>query len=101
MAKQTNYSPTFPMFPGGATTFTKSDTVNLPTPSVIYVGGAGSTGTVRVITAQGDDAGLVKLSHRKHSLLTAGQAGGHVGINLGAHLVQRHARPQGVGAGHA
>ena len=52
MAKNTNYSPTFPMFPGGAATFTNSDTVNLATPSVIYVGGAGS---VRVLTAQGDD----------------------------------------------
>jgi len=62
MAKQTNYSPTFPMFPGGATTFTKSDTVNLPTPSVIYVGGAGSTGTVRVLTAQGDDVTFVGLT---------------------------------------
>ena len=62
MAKQTNYSPTFPMFPGGAATFTKSDTVNLPTPSVIYVGGAGSTGTVRVITAQGDDVTFVGLT---------------------------------------
>jgi hypothetical protein len=59
MGRQTNYSPTFPMFPGGATTFTNSDTVNLPTPSVIYVGGAGS---VKVTTAQGDDttfAGLI------------------------------------------
>lgn len=52
MGKQTNYSPTFPMFPGGATTFTASDTVNLGTPSVIYVGGAGN---VKVTTAQGDD----------------------------------------------
>jgi len=52
MAKQTNYSPTFPMYPGGAATFTNSDTVNLPTPSVIYVGGAGN---VKVTTAQGDD----------------------------------------------
>ncbi len=52
MAKNTNYSPTFPMFPGGAATFTNSDTVNLPTPSVVYVGGAGS---VKVTTAQGDE----------------------------------------------
>ena len=52
MGKQTNYSPTFPMFPGGATTFTNSDTEYLPTPSVIYVGG---TGNVKVTTAQGDD----------------------------------------------
>lgn len=56
MAKQTNYSPTFPMFPGGATTFIKSDTTNLPTPSVIYVG---VTGDVKVTTAQGDDTVFV------------------------------------------
>jgi hypothetical protein len=56
MAKQTNYSPTFPMFPGGATTFTSSDTVDLPTPSVIYVGG---TGNVKVTTAQGDETTFV------------------------------------------
>ena len=58
MAKNTNYSPTFPMFPGGATTFTASDTINLSTPSVIYVGGAG---TVKVTTAQGDDTTFVGL----------------------------------------
>jgi hypothetical protein len=58
MGKQTNYSPTFPMFPGGATTFTSSDTVNLTTPSVIYVGGAGS---VKVTTVQGDDTTFVGL----------------------------------------
>jgi hypothetical protein len=52
MGKQTNYSPTFPMFPGGATTVSKSDTVNLPTPSVIYVGGAGN---IKITTAQGDE----------------------------------------------
>ena len=52
MGKQTNYSPTFPMCPGGAATVTASDTVNLPTPSVIYVGGAGN---VQVTTAQGDN----------------------------------------------
>ena len=56
MATKTNYSPTFPMFPGGATTFTNSNTVNLPTPSVIYVG---VTGDVKVTTAQGDDAVFV------------------------------------------
>jgi len=56
MGKQTNYSPTFPMFPGGATTFTASDTVNLETPSVIYVGG---TGNVKVTTAQGDETTFV------------------------------------------
>jgi len=52
MAKNTNYSPTFPMFPGGARTVTKSDSLNLAYPSVIYVGGAGD---VRVLTAQNDD----------------------------------------------
>jgi hypothetical protein len=52
MGKQTNYSPTFPMYPGGAETFTNSDTLYLPTPSVIYVGGLGN---VKVTTAQGDD----------------------------------------------
>ena len=50
MAK-TNYSPTFPMFPGGAVAVTPSDTVNLATPSVIYVG---SGGNVKVTTASGD-----------------------------------------------
>ena len=58
MGRQTNYSPTFPMFPGGATTFTNSDTNYLATPSVIYVGGAGS---VKVTTAQGDDTTFVGL----------------------------------------
>jgi hypothetical protein len=51
MAKNTNYSPTFPMFPGGARTVTPSDTVNLASPSVIYVGVGGN---VQVTTAQGD-----------------------------------------------
>lgn len=51
MAK-TNYSPTFPMFPGGAVAVTPSDTVNLANPSVIYVG---VTGNVKVTTAQGDE----------------------------------------------
>lgn len=56
MGKQTNYSPTFPMFPGGATAITTSDTVNLTTPSVVYVGVGG---TVKVTTAQGDDVTFV------------------------------------------
>ncbi len=56
MGKQTNYSPTFPMYPGGATAVTPSDTVNLPTPSVIYVGVGGN---VKVTTAQGDDVVFV------------------------------------------
>lgn len=55
MAK-TNYSPTFPMYPGGAVAITPSNTVNLANPSVVYVGG---TGNVRVLTAQGDDVTFV------------------------------------------
>jgi hypothetical protein len=55
MAK-TNYSPTFPMYPGGAVAITPSNTVNLTNPSVVYVGGAGN---VRVLTAQGDDVTFV------------------------------------------
>ena len=51
MAK-TNYSPTFPMFPGDAAAVTTSDTVNLPQPSIIY---SGSGGSVKVTTAQGTD----------------------------------------------
>lgn len=51
MAK-TNYSPTFPMFPGDAAAVTPSNTVNLATPAVIYVGGGGA---VKVTTAQGSD----------------------------------------------
>jgi hypothetical protein len=46
------------MFPGGATTFVASDTVNLETPSIIYVGGGG---TVKVTTAQGDTPTFVGL----------------------------------------
>lgn len=51
MGKQTNYSPTFPMFPGSAEAVTPSDSANLATPSVIYVG---VSGNVRVTTPQGD-----------------------------------------------
>lgn len=51
MAK-TNYSPTFPMFPGDAAAVTPSDTTDLPTPSIIY---AGSGGSIKVTTAQGTD----------------------------------------------
>ena len=50
MAK-TNPSPTFPMFPGGAVAVVPSDSVNLASPSVIYVGVGGN---VSVMTAQGD-----------------------------------------------
>lgn len=49
MAK-TNYSPTFPMYPGDANAVTVSDTVDLPTASIIYVGAAGN---VRVTTQWG------------------------------------------------
>lgn len=51
MAKNTNYSPTFPMYPGGAIEVTPSDDDNLTYPSVLWVGTAGS---VKVTTAQGD-----------------------------------------------
>lgn len=51
MAKNTNYSPTFPMYPGGARAVTPSDSVNLTYPSVVFVGGAGN---IQVTTAQGD-----------------------------------------------
>lgn len=56
MGTKTQYSPTFPMFPGGAAAITKSDTANLATPSVVYVGG---TGNVKVTTAQGDTVTFV------------------------------------------
>lgn len=49
MAK-TNYSPTFPMFPGDAAAVTPNDSTNLSQPSVIYVG---APGNVKVTTAQG------------------------------------------------
>ena len=52
MGKATNFSPTFPMFPGGAVAVVPSDTVMFPSPSVLYVG---TSGNVRVTTAQGDD----------------------------------------------
>lgn len=51
MAK-TNYSPTFPMYPGDAAAVTTSDTALFATPSIVFVGGGG---TVRVLTAQGSD----------------------------------------------
>jgi hypothetical protein len=59
MGKQTNYSPTFPMYPGGATAITPSDTVDLATPSVVYVG---ASGNVQVTTAQGDQVVFLGLS---------------------------------------
>lgn len=51
MAK-TNYSPTFPMYPGDAALVTPSDTVPFATPSVVFTG---TGGTIRVLTAQGSD----------------------------------------------
>lgn len=51
MAK-TNYSPTFPMYPGDAAAVVTSDTVDFPTASIVFVGGGG---IVRVLTAQGSD----------------------------------------------
>jgi hypothetical protein len=52
MGAKTNFSPTFPQYPGAAGAVTTSDTVNFNTPSIIYVG---VSGNVRVLTAQGDD----------------------------------------------
>jgi len=54
MAK-TQYSPTFPMFPGDAAAVTPSDTQDLPEISIIYVGAFGTTGAVKVTTAQGTE----------------------------------------------
>ena len=51
MAK-TNYSPTFPAFPGDAAAVTTSDTINFREPSVIF---AGSGGIIRVLTVEGSD----------------------------------------------
>jgi hypothetical protein len=47
------------MFPGGALAITPSDTVNLASPSAVFVGGAGN---VRVLTAFGDDTTFVMQS---------------------------------------
>jgi hypothetical protein len=55
MAK-TNYSPTFPMFPGDAAAVTPSDTQDLPEPSIIYVG---NVGAVKVTTAQGTEVTFI------------------------------------------
>lgn len=59
MPKNTNPSPTFPMYPGGALAVTPSDTVNLDSPSVIYVGAGGS---VRITDAQGNQTTFAGLS---------------------------------------
>lgn len=58
MGKQTNYSPTFPMYPGGALAITPSDTVNLENPSVVYIGVGGN---IKVTTAVGDETTFVGL----------------------------------------
>ena len=50
MAK-TNFSPTFPMFPGDAASVTPSDLTTF-NPSVLFIG---TTGAVKVTTAQGSD----------------------------------------------
>ena len=51
MGKLTNFSPTFPMFPGDAELVTPSNTTMF-NPSVLYVGVGGN---IRVLTAQGTD----------------------------------------------
>lgn len=51
MGKLTNFSPTFPMYPGDAAAVTPNDST-LFNPSVIYVGGSGN---VKVTTAQNTD----------------------------------------------
>ena len=58
MGKITNYSPTFPMFPGSAGSITPSNSENLPTPSVVYVG---TSGNVAVTTPQGDQVTFVNV----------------------------------------
>jgi hypothetical protein len=57
MAK-TNYSPTFPAFPGDAAAVTTSDTANLREPSVLFTG---SGGTIRVLTVEGSDVTFTNL----------------------------------------
>jgi hypothetical protein len=57
MAK-TNFSPTFPMFPGDAEAVTKSDTTTF-NPSVLF---CGSGGTIRVMTPQGTDVTFTNLA---------------------------------------
>lgn len=52
MSKITNFSPTFPMFPGDAASVTTSDSTTF-NPSVVFTG---SGGIIRVTTAQGTDA---------------------------------------------
>lgn len=51
MGQKTSPSAAYPMFPEGAEAITTSDTVDLASPSVVYVGGGGD---VKVTTANGD-----------------------------------------------
>jgi hypothetical protein len=46
------------MFPGSAGSITPSDSENLPTPSVVYVG---TSGNVAVTTPQGDQVTFVNV----------------------------------------
>lgn len=55
---RTNYSPTFPMYPGNAAAVTVSDTNNFEA-SIVFAGGGGS---VRVLTAQGQDVTFTGLN---------------------------------------
>lgn len=54
--KRTHPSPSYPSFPNGARAVAQSDTVNMPTPCTVYVGGAGN---VRVLTFNGDDVTFI------------------------------------------
>lgn len=56
---KTNYSPTFPMFPGDAAAVTPSDSADLAQVSVIFVG---TGGNVKVTTAQGSTVTFSNLS---------------------------------------
>jgi len=67
MAK-TNYSPTFPMYPGDAAVVTTSDTNNLREPSVVFVGSTGVLGgsvlpvhVTRVFATNTTATGLVRV----------------------------------------
>lgn len=83
----TNYSPTFPMFPGDAFAITPNDSSDLTAISVVYVGVAGATGSVRVTTAQGNivtfsglAAGTVLPLQVRRVWVTGTDASGLVGI---------------------
>lgn len=55
---RTHPSPSYPSFPNGARAVVKSDSANMVTPAVIYVGGGGN---VRVTTFSGDNVTFVGL----------------------------------------